>query len=140
MSIVCLGLNHRTAPITVRERYALADSQLPELLGKLIAETSAQEAVILSTCNRVEIYAVGSGLPQHLLNELRVFLIGPEEAEHLARPHGHADVDQGGHVRPIAEPGPGIGLGYVVDGEGDGQDCGIGREWWGSRDLNPEGP
>ena len=79
MPIVCLGLNHRTAPITVRERYALADSQLPELLGKLCSETSAQEAVILSTCNRVEIYAAGTGLPQHLLNELRVFLMGEEE-------------------------------------------------------------
>ena len=81
MSIVCLGLNHRTAPITVRERYSLADSQLPELLGKLFKETSAEEAVILSTCNRVEIYAVSNGLPQHLLNELRTFLIGEEEVE-----------------------------------------------------------
>jgi len=81
MSIVCLGLNHRTAPITVRERYSLADNLLPELLGKLCKETSAEEAVILSTCNRVEIYAVSNGLPQHLLNELRTFLIGEEEVE-----------------------------------------------------------
>ncbi|SVD51954.1 uncharacterized protein METZ01_LOCUS404808, partial [marine metagenome] len=59
----------------------MADSQLPELLGKLFKETSAEEAVILSTCNRVEIYAVSNGLPQHLLNELRAFLIGEEESE-----------------------------------------------------------
>ena len=53
MPIVCLGLNHRTAPITVRERYALAENELPELLAKLLKQTNVDEAVILSTCNRV---------------------------------------------------------------------------------------
>ncbi len=81
MPIVCLGLNHRTAPITVRERYALVESELPELLGRLLKETSVDEAVILSTCNRVEIYAAGNDLPQHMLNELRTFLVTKEEAD-----------------------------------------------------------
>jgi len=81
MPIVCLGLNHRTAPISVRERYALAEGQLPELLSGLCRETSVEEAVILSTCNRVEIYAAGNDLPQHLLNELRAFLMGENGAE-----------------------------------------------------------
>ena len=81
MPIVCLGLNHRTAPITLRERYALAESELPELLCRLLKETSVDEAVILSTCNRVEIYAAGNDLPQHMLNELRTFLLTKEEAD-----------------------------------------------------------
>ncbi|MEE2715005.1 MAG: glutamyl-tRNA reductase [Verrucomicrobiota bacterium] len=81
MPFVCLGLNHRTAPITVRERYALAESELPELLAKLCKETSVNEAVILSTCNRVEIYAAGNDLPQYMLNELRTFLVTKEEAD-----------------------------------------------------------
>ncbi len=81
MPIVCLGLNHRTAPITVRERYALAENELPELLVQLLKQTNVDEAVILSTCNRVEIYAAGRELAQHLLNELRAFLVTEEEAD-----------------------------------------------------------
>ena len=81
MPIVCLGLNHRTAPITVRERYALAENELSEGLAKLLKQTNVDEAVILSTCNRVEIYAAGRGLAQHLLNELRAFLAIEEEID-----------------------------------------------------------
>ena len=97
MPIVCLGLNHRTAPVNVREQFALVEAKLPELLVALRAETSAEEAVILSTCNRVEIYAANDREPQQLLNELRVFLVqdrkvdedvfyelsGSEAVEHL---------------------------------------------------------
>jgi glutamyl-tRNA reductase len=79
MPIVCLGLNHRTASIDVREQFALAESKLPELLESMRAETSAEEAVILSTCNRVEIYAAADGAPEPLLNELRAFLVGERE-------------------------------------------------------------
>ncbi len=79
MPIVCLGLNHRTAPVHVREQFALAEGKLPELLTALRAETSAEEAVILSTCNRVEIYAAGGAASEVLLNELRAFLVGESE-------------------------------------------------------------
>ncbi|MDG1832478.1 MAG: glutamyl-tRNA reductase, partial [Verrucomicrobiota bacterium] len=81
MPIVCLGLNHRTAPVNVREQFALAETKLPELLVTLRAETSAKEAVILSTCNRVEIYAATDSAPQQLLNELRVFLVQDREVD-----------------------------------------------------------
>ncbi|HIL24506.1 MAG TPA: glutamyl-tRNA reductase, partial [Verrucomicrobia bacterium] len=81
MPIVCLGLNHRTAPVNVREQFALAEGKLPELLAVLRAETSAEEAVILSTCNRVEIYAASEGAPRQLLNELRAFLLSDREVD-----------------------------------------------------------
>ena len=56
MSFVCLGLNHKTAPVALRERIAFRESELPDALLAL-CKCGLTEAVILSTCNRVEIYA-----------------------------------------------------------------------------------
>jgi glutamyl-tRNA reductase len=81
MPIVCLGLNHHTAPVTVRERFALPEGELPRLLEGLRDGTVAGEAVILSTCNRVEIYAATDEEPQTLLNELRAFLLKDREVD-----------------------------------------------------------
>ena len=60
MSLVVLGLNHRTAPIEVRERIVFDAARLPEALASLRALPGLQEALIVSTCNRTEIYAAGS--------------------------------------------------------------------------------
>ena len=57
--IVVAGLSHRTAPIEVRERVALAKLDLPALLAELTAEPAIAEAMIISTCNRVEVVAAG---------------------------------------------------------------------------------
>ena len=57
--IVVAGLSHRTAPIEVRERVALAKQDLPALLAELTAEPAIAEAMIISTCNRVEVVAAG---------------------------------------------------------------------------------
>ncbi len=58
MNIVCFGLSHRTAAVEVRERFAFADKELPAATLRLRALEGVQEALILSTCNRVEHYAV----------------------------------------------------------------------------------
>jgi glutamyl-tRNA reductase len=55
--IVVVGLSHKTAPIEVRERLAIPKDTLPEVLARLTADEHIGEAVVLSTCNRVEIYA-----------------------------------------------------------------------------------
>lgn len=60
MSLVVLGLNHRTAPLEVRERIVFDAARLPEALASLRALPGLQEALIVSTCNRTEIYAAGS--------------------------------------------------------------------------------
>ena len=57
MAIVVLGLSHHSAPVTVRERFAFPEATIPATLAKLREAGIASEAVILSTCNRVEIYA-----------------------------------------------------------------------------------
>ncbi len=55
--IVVVGLSHKTAPIEVRERLAIGRDALPDLLARLTADDAIGEAVVLSTCNRVEVYA-----------------------------------------------------------------------------------
>ena len=80
MPIVCLGLNHRTAPVTVREQFALAEGKVPGLLGGLREAAGAEEAVVLSTCNRVELYAAGSSDAAAMLGGMRDFLLDGRDA------------------------------------------------------------
>ncbi len=58
MAIVVLGLNHKTAPVELREGLHFAEKDLPESLARLSAHPETIEGLILSTCNRVELYAV----------------------------------------------------------------------------------
>ncbi len=55
--IVVVGLSHKNAPIGVRERIAIPSAAVPDVLSDLVARPEIGEAVVLSTCNRVEVYA-----------------------------------------------------------------------------------
>lgn len=57
MSIVLVGLSHKTAPVEVRERLAFAEPRIPEALNQLVDRRTISETVIVSTCNRVELIA-----------------------------------------------------------------------------------
>jgi glutamyl-tRNA reductase len=57
IDLFVMGLSHRTAPLAVRERLAVAPEQIVETVRALSKLSSVREAVLLSTCNRVEIYA-----------------------------------------------------------------------------------
>lgn len=57
MSLYVYGINHHTAPIAIREKLAFDESRVPTLLHDLVSHDAVKEAVILSTCNRTEIYA-----------------------------------------------------------------------------------
>jgi glutamyl-tRNA reductase len=57
MSLVVVGVNHRTVPVELLERMAVAPSVLPKALHALAEREHLAEAVLLSTCNRTEIYA-----------------------------------------------------------------------------------
>ena len=69
MQIVAIGLNHKTAPVEVRERVALLEEELPSALREL--SRFAPEGAIISTCNRTELYACapGAGVGVHRLQE-----------------------------------------------------------------------
>lgn len=58
MEIIVLGLSHKTAPIELREKLHIPESELPEVLDELGGCGQILERMILSTCNRVEAYAV----------------------------------------------------------------------------------
>jgi glutamyl-tRNA reductase len=60
MSINVLGLNHKTAPLALREKVAFGEERLAAALRTLREESGVAEAVIVSTCNRTELYWSGS--------------------------------------------------------------------------------
>ncbi len=102
MPIVCLGLSHRTAPVEVRERHAFPASKMGESLVALRDYEMVREAVMLSTCGRLEIYAevedyeAGVGQLKNFLQNFRhgdvtdmssymYTLLGSQAADHLFR-------------------------------------------------------
>jgi glutamyl-tRNA reductase len=73
MNLLVIGLNHRSAPVEVRERLAFPAAELGEATCNLLGAARLTEAAILSTCNRVEIYVLaenpgdaGSGVRRYL--------------------------------------------------------------------------
>jgi glutamyl-tRNA reductase len=94
--IVVVGLNHETAPVAVREALAFPKDTLPAALGRVREEAGLAEAVILSTCNRVEVYGRAVGAAP--LDAMAAFLARAhgrepgEIASHLYRLEGEAAV------------------------------------------------
>ena len=72
MHILTLGLNHRTAPVEIREKLAFPEGDQPSALGRLVHDYGLHEAAILSTCNRSELYLAADG--DGGLDEARRFL------------------------------------------------------------------
>ena len=73
MNFLVVGLNYRTAPLQLRERLAIAPRDLPAALQAVRTIVHVDEAVILSTCNRVEVYVTSSS-PSATFQELTGFL------------------------------------------------------------------
>jgi glutamyl-tRNA reductase len=74
MNVVVIGLSHHSSPVELRERFAFAETKIPDAL-KSLRNSGFAEAVILSTCNRVEIYAATALEPAEVFVELKNFLI-----------------------------------------------------------------
>lgn len=77
MGIYCVGISHRTTPVEVRERYAIPDVEIPGVLSTLCRSGGVEEAVWLSTCNRVELYLVAEGWGEERLLEAFAGWRGP---------------------------------------------------------------
>ncbi|MGZ9125979.1 MAG: glutamyl-tRNA reductase, partial [Candidatus Binatia bacterium] len=92
--IVIVGLNHRSAPIEVRESVAFASEYLHNALTRLHNYPSIEEGVILSTCNRVEVVAAASDCAtayndiDSFLGEQRVHRNGMTWSEHTYQYRG----------------------------------------------------
>jgi glutamyl-tRNA reductase len=95
MAIVVIGLSHRSSPVTVRERFAFPETQVPATLASLRESKLAEEVVILSTCNRVEIYASTQLKESEAFEGIKRFLMNyhdyrdplNDEIYSLAEPH-----------------------------------------------------
>ncbi len=92
MNIVCFGLSHQTAAVEVRERFALAPLDLPAAVRRFRGQPGVQEGVILSTCNRVEYFAVAAAGPAGMLRAQDVFR---GHFSHLHAPAGDGTGDAG---------------------------------------------
>jgi glutamyl-tRNA reductase len=83
MSLVVVGLNHKTAPIELLERLSISDEDMPKALHALNGYEHVLESALLSTCNRIEVYAVVSKFhagSQDLRNFLSDFChVAPED-------------------------------------------------------------
>ena len=75
MNLALIGVNHKTAPVAIRERLAFPDDGLPEALARLKSVEGVREGLILSTCNRVEVLV--NAEPEAAINgSLPAFLCG----------------------------------------------------------------
>ena len=113
MRLLAVGLSHRTAPVELRESVDFGRSGLDTALHALGAHGGSQEAVVLSTCNRAEIYAVGES--DAAGDALRRFFCDYHKvdssrlAEHL---YCHRGIDAARHLFRVA-----AGLDSLVVGE-----------------------
>jgi glutamyl-tRNA reductase len=70
MPLLVIGINHRTAPVEIREKVVFAGEELPAALQELSGVVGVREALIVSTCNRTELYCLSEGDEQPLIEWL----------------------------------------------------------------------
>jgi len=116
VSVVVIGLNHRTVPLELLERMTVESSRLPKALHDLCSRPNVSEAVVLSTCNRTEAYVVAEKF-HGAYHDIRQFLsetsyLPPDQfADHL---YVHYDVDCVRHLFGVT-----AGLDSAVVGEAE---------------------
>ncbi|MBX3285321.1 MAG: glutamyl-tRNA reductase [Actinobacteria bacterium] len=116
MSVVVIGLNHRTMPLDLFERLTVDGARLPKALHDLAARQHLGEVVVLSTCNRTEVYALAErfhgayGDVRDFLAEL-AFVTPDEFTDHL---YVHYDNEAVRHLFAVA-----AGLDSAVLGEAE---------------------
>jgi glutamyl-tRNA reductase len=116
VSVVVIGLNHRTAPIGVIEAMTVADANLDKALCDLQARPNVAEAAVLSTCNRVEVYVLAERF-HGAYDDVRQFLcdvshLPPEDFSDSL--YVHYDLDCARHLFEVTS-----GLDSAVVGESE---------------------
>lgn len=116
VSIVVFGVNHRTGPLALLERVTIADDAIAKTVHGLMARPNIREVVVLSTCNRTEVYAVAEKF-HGAYGDLRDFFcdlggFSPEElSPHVYSQHDDAAIS---HLFEVA-----AGLDSAVVGESE---------------------
>lgn len=89
MHLIVVGLSHKTAPVEIREKLAVPESRMGEALSRLCTYQGVKEGLLLSTCNRVEVYSVvddidhGYGRIQEFLADTHLSLSSEQLTPHL---------------------------------------------------------
>jgi glutamyl-tRNA reductase len=117
VNLFCLGLSHKTAPLALRERLAYSDQARRAALSRLdcgrsTAPSGLRELAILSTCNRLELYAIGHGNCQPDLTDLLAEGTGVPAAEFAPHLYTHVNAQAAAHLCQVA-----AGLDSLVLGE-----------------------
>ncbi|KAB1668932.1 hypothetical protein ES319_1Z092400v1 [Gossypium barbadense] len=139
-SIVVIGLSVHTAPVEMREKLAIPEAEMPRAIGVLCGLNHIEEAAVLSTCNRMEIYVVAlsqhrgvkevtewmsktSGIPVSEICEHRFLLYNKDATQHLFEVSAGLDslvLGEGqilAQVRQVVKAGEGVlGLGRNISG------------------------
>jgi len=136
VSVVVVGLNHRTVPLELLERMNVSSTRLPKVLGDLASREHISEVVVLSTCHRTEVYAVAEryhGAVQDIRNTFsEMAFIPPEDfSDHL---YTYFDEGAVNHLFTVA-----AGLDSVVLGESEilGQ---VRQAWQSAHEEGAAGP
>ena len=109
MNLFCVGLSHHTANVETRERYARAE----EMEARLRAAVGCREALVLSTCNRVEVYAVAdSAIDNQTIARCLAAAEFSDKAEDASAFYRHEGEDCVQHLFRVAS-----GLDSMVVGE-----------------------
>lgn len=112
MTLLTLGINHKTAPVEIREKVAFAAENLSRALKELLSQEAVSEAAILSTCNRTELYcSLSSADHEILINWISHFhhLQNEDLAPYI---YSYADNEAVQHILRVAS-----GLDSLVMGE-----------------------
>lgn len=112
MSLVVFGINHNTAPVALREKVAFSPDTLLDALHSLKHEVGMAESVILSTCNRTEVYVASEDVtPESVCQWLAEFHSLTYDGL-WEQGYAHSDLNMVGHVMRVAS-----GLDSLVLGE-----------------------
>ncbi|HET7369967.1 MAG TPA: glutamyl-tRNA reductase [Gammaproteobacteria bacterium] len=102
MPLFALGISHKTAPVAVRERVSFASDAIPAALAELLAMPGVDEAAVISTCNRTEIYCE---LVSDTADEVENWLIearGDADSDLRGRLYRYRDDDVVRHLLRVA--------------------------------------
>ncbi len=116
MSLICIGVNHRSAPVGLLERLAVPAVGLPKALHHLLSGDHVAEAAVLSTCNRTEVYARCTRF-HGAVADVRAFLAahsGADPAEVDEHLYTYYDDGAVAHLFGVA-----AGLDSMIVGEGE---------------------
>lgn len=114
MTLLALGINHKTAPVSLRERVTFSPDTLDQALASLLAQPMVQGGVVLSTCNRTELY-LSVEEQENLQEQLIQWLCqyhNLNEAELRASVYWHRNHDAVSHLMRVAS-----GLDSMILGE-----------------------